>query len=81
MNDRLSHGINPRQIIILNTCYFYDVYNFSNFQNHTFGIQLLKQPLFTNFIHLVHTQNFPKDQPFLPPDTHTHVCVSGGKKC
>ena len=24
---------------------------------------------------------FPKNKHFLPPDTHTHVCVSGGKKC
>ena len=25
--------------------------------------------------------NFPKNERFLPPDTHTYVCVSGGKKC
>ena len=24
--------------------------------------------------------NFPKNEYFLPPDTHTYVCVSGGKK-
>ena len=24
--------------------------------------------------------NFPKNERFLPPDTHTYVCVSGGKK-
>ena len=24
---------------------------------------------------------FPKNRHFLPPDTHTCVCVSGGKKC
>ena len=29
-------------------------------------------------IHLVRTQNFPKNQRFLPPDTHTFVCVSRG---
>ena len=29
----------------------------------------------------VHTQNFPKKLHFLPPDTQTYVCVSGGKKC
>ena len=23
----------------------------------------------------------PRNKPFLPPDTHTYVCVSGGKKC
>ena len=27
------------------------------------------------------TQNFPKNLNFLPPDMHTYVCVSGGKKC
>ena len=27
------------------------------------------------------TPNFPRSKYFLPPDTHTHVCVSGGKKC
>ena len=27
------------------------------------------------------TPKFPKNQHFLPPDTHTCVCVSGGKKC
>ena len=32
-------------------------------------------------IHLVRIQNFPKNQHFLLPDTHTYVCVSGGKKC
>ena len=25
--------------------------------------------------------NFPKTEHFLPPDTHTYVCVSGFKKC
>ena len=25
-------------------------------------------------------QNFPKNKNFLRPDTHTYVCVSGGKK-
>ena len=24
--------------------------------------------------------NFPENEHFLPPDTHTYVCVSGGKK-
>ena len=27
------------------------------------------------------TPNFPKNEHFLAPDTHTYVCVSGGKKC
>ena len=26
-------------------------------------------------------QIFRKNEHFLPPDTHTYVCVSGGKKC
>ena len=26
------------------------------------------------------TPNFPKNKHFLPPDTHTYVCVSEGKK-
>ena len=26
-------------------------------------------------------ENFPKNELFLLPDTHTHVCVWGGKKC
>ena len=25
--------------------------------------------------------NFPKNKHFLSPDTHTCVCLSGGKKC
>ena len=32
-------------------------------------------------IHLVHTQNFPKNERFLPPGTHIYVCVSGSKEC
>ena len=32
-------------------------------------------------IYLLRSQNFPKNQHFLPPDTHTFMCVSGGKKC
>ena len=27
------------------------------------------------------TPNFPKNKHFLSLDTHTYVCVSGGKKC
>ena len=27
------------------------------------------------------TSNYPNSEHFLPPDMHTHVCVSGGKKC
>ena len=32
-------------------------------------------------IHLVSSQNFPKNWHFLLPDTHTYVSVSQGKKC
>ena len=33
-------------------------------------------------IHLVRTENFPKNYHFLPPDTHTYVRVlTDGKKC
>ena len=32
-------------------------------------------------IHLVSTQNFPKNLHFATPDRHTYVCISGGKKC
>ena len=32
-------------------------------------------------IHLVSTQNFPKNYHFLPCNTHTYVRASGGKKC
>ena len=31
-------------------------------------------------IHLLLKQNLPKNQHFLPPDTHTYMCVSRGKK-
>ena len=27
------------------------------------------------------TPNFPKNEHFFPPDTHTSVCVSGGDNC
>ena len=27
------------------------------------------------------TPNFPKNEHFLSPDTHTYMCVSGSKKC
>ena len=30
-------------------------------------------------IHKLRTQNFPKNLHFLHPDTHTYVCVSGGR--
>ena len=32
-------------------------------------------------INLVRTQRFPKNEPFLTPDTDTYVLVSGSKKC
>ena len=36
---------------------------------------------FLGIIHLVRRQIFLKNYYFLPPDMHTFVCVSGGKKC
>ena len=35
----------------------------------------------TNLTRKQSTQNFPKNEHFLPPDMHTYVCVSGGEKC
>ena len=31
-------------------------------------------------IHLLRSQNCLKNQRILPPDTHTYLCASGGKK-
>ena len=31
-------------------------------------------------VYLVRTQNFSKNWHFLPPDTHTYVYISAGKK-
>ena len=42
---------------------------------------VVKHSNYLGIIHLVSTQNFPKKLYFLPPDTLTYVCVSGGKKC
>ena len=43
--------------------------------------QLSSWTVFTfGIIHVVRTQNFPKNKNFLPPDTQTFVCVSGGMK-
>ena len=36
---------------------------------------------FLGFIHAVRPQNISKNWHFLPPDTHTYMCVSGGKNC
>ena len=35
----------------------------------------------TNVSRKPSSPNFLKNQHFLPPDTHTYVCVLGGKKC
>ena len=37
-------------------------------------------PLQVGIIHLIHTQSFPKNCYLLPPDMHTDLWVSGGKK-
>ena len=60
--------------------------NFKNYflysiflQNVTFVLR--KFVTLQGIIHLVCTQNFSKKYYFLPPDTHTYMCVSGGKCC
>ena len=35
---------------------------------------------FLEIIHLILTQDFPKNKHFLLPDTHTYVCTLGGNK-
>ena len=54
-----------------------------NFDNlpQKFVLDTLLFKLFIWIIHLVRTQNFSKKWHFLPPDTYTDKCVSGGKKC
>ena len=39
-----------------------------------------KENLKTGVIRKQSTPNFPENKHFLPPDTQTYVCVSGGKK-
>ena len=38
-------------------------------------LQILRY-MYIDVIHLVRTQNFLKNEHFLPPDTHTYMCVS-----
>ena len=59
--------------------------NASHLPNHKF---FFHNPSVTNRANLKtgvlrkqNTPNFPKNKHFLPPDTYTHVCISGGKKC
>ena len=35
---------------------------------------------YIRIIHLVHTQNFPKNKHFLPTNMHMFICVSGTEK-
>ena len=56
----------------------FDLYTITDYFLHTL---LLSTTVEFGIIHLIRTQNFPKNQHFLPPDTHTYVCESGGKKC
>ena len=66
----------------------FDWFNWSQY-NHGAMMELINVTIYFHYlfafnfgiIHLVRKQNFPKNQPFLLPDTHTYVCVSGGKKC
>ena len=41
----------------------------------------IMQYYMSGLIHLVRSQNFPKNYYFFPSDTHTFVYVPGGKKC
>ena len=59
--------------------------NASHLPNHKF---FFHNPSVTNRANLKtgvlreqSTPHFPKNKHFLPPDSYTHVCVSGGKKC
>ena len=40
---------------------------------------LMMLRMFLGIIHLVRTQNFPKNEHLLSPDTHMYVYVSGDK--
>ena len=49
---------------------------------------MIRGPVFFETLHGGHRcfkkqspPNFSENQHFLPPDTHTYVCVSGGNKC
>ena len=47
----------------------------------SYGFPDSKLAFWWGIIHLVCTQNFPRNEYFLPPDTHTYMRVSGVKKC
>ena len=47
--------------------------------NVTYGFDH-NNTIWYGIIPLLRMQNFPNNQLALPPDTHTYVCVSGGKK-
>ena len=53
--------------------------NFVNLFQSNFA--LLRTNLKTGVSRKQSTPNFPKNKHFLPPDTHTYVCISRGKKC
>ena len=47
--------------------------------NVTYGFDH-NNTIWYGIIPLLRMQNFPNNQLALPPDTHTYVCVSGGKE-
>ena len=53
--------------------YSYQLISYMNFSLVLENFQLWKKNVKEN--------NFPKNKHFLPPDTHTYMCVSGCKKC
>ena len=65
-----------RRETIVQNCFTFYVYLFVLFSRH-FTINQRN----LGIIHLVRTQNFPKNDYFVPPNTPTYMCVSWGKKC
>ena len=64
--------------------FFYQYLLFGEYIGKTslqFNFALLRTNLKTGVSRKQSTPNFPKSKHFLPPDTHTYVCISGGKKC
>ena len=67
-----------------NNNFFYQYLLFGEYIGKTSlqsNFALLRTNLKTGVSRKQSTPNFPKSKHFLPPDTHTYVCISGGKKC
>ena len=61
----MQHWTKMGKCYFVSTCVFFELMYF----------------LSLDIVHLVRSQNFLKKYLFLPPDTHTYVFMSGGKKC